>query len=920
MYFLLRYKSVNFRLSFIAFLATAAILTLYFNVFIPSDKSKLIQEAEVKRHELLDARIEPILEQVNQFSDHLELLSQSVYELTDLSTTEIKLLISEIGNQQFNVKYLSKADPIAFNRDVKEYRQRPKREKIDITYWSLVSFNEKLDAFTIRYAQPIFFNKSIVGFLSGTLKLEGFNTLTKPPVGTINLFIHKENGQLLYHPDFGVSLIRERGDLGESILSSSPIREPLSNFINSNKSNSRQSSFMDLGNKYFATTVYIPKLNWYVVAYQKESDIYLPLEQNRVEYILFSLLVLGLTFSSTFLISTWLINTPIRKLTDVINKPDAISEFRKLTKVDNEFADLSEKIYWKLTDYNKQTVSDLNHIRELERQLLESRGLAQAFSQSDNAIVTLDLDFCIINQDIKTSKLLNFKSDSYQGRRYFDFVHPHMAFMKEQIKNELRRRMRWRGELILKAPDSEDEIWVNCSITPIREGAGTVISYVVALQDISSIKDSQSKIERLVYTDDLTNLSNRTFFVAQLEKLVEISKRGRYDFALIYFGVDDFKKVNDLYGHEIGDQLLKELALRLKSELRNEDTLARVSGDEFAMLMGGIKSEQDVIVKANNILSAANTPFKIREYVIKTGASLGLTMSTTDTQDPELLLQHADLAMSEAKSKGKNTYHFFTKALNDATRIRNQMESELTNAIDKEELALVFQPKVNSQSFELVGFEALVRWQNETLGFVSPADFIPLAEQSNLILKIGSWVIEQTGMFVNQLEKKVPISINLSAKQFESGTVANELKSIIATYDIEPELLELEITESSLMIDVEDAVRQLHNIKALGVGISIDDFGTGYSSLSYIKRFPVDTLKIDRSFIKDIPDDESDMEITAAIIAMSQKLGLKVIAEGAETQEQVNYLASNGCFLIQGYFYSKPLPAAEALNWQPVKG
>ncbi|GAA0291727.1 EAL domain-containing protein [Psychrosphaera haliotis] len=877
----------------------------------------MLEQSQNLRQATLAQSTESIRKKITQLERQVKDLSLSVYANTNLSVTAVKTLLLKKKVEGFDVTFKS-ADSLKVKRreSLEGYLFVNSKNKFEP--WSSYLVDDKNEV-RFEYQVPVYSNQKLVGILSGALNINKDEILSYFRQTNVNVFIHNQFGELVYHPDFGVKYIRSSDAYGINILAGSARREPLMQFINSNIAHSPHSFFMDLGNKYLASTWHLPELGWFIVAYENEQHLLAAQQKAFTEFITFAAIALILVFVLTYILSLLIISRPLKVMTNLVNSPGQVSNLRLLGKQDDELADLSEAIYQQLYQLNRTRELDLKTIGDLESKLADSKGLAQVIAHSDNAIVTLGLDYCIMTSDIKMASLIHSNDECLKGVSYFEFVHPHMAFIKEQIKNELRRKQSWRGELILKPKGSDDEVWVNCSITSVRDDLGTVIRYVVSQQDISSIKESQNKIERLVYTDDLTNLSNRTFFVAQLEKLVEISKRGRYDFALIYFDVDDFKKVNDLYGHEVGDLLLKELSTRLSYELRNEDTLARMSGDEFAMLLGGIKSEQDVIVKAHAILAAASLPFTIKGKVINSGVSIGVTMSTTDSQDPELLLQHADLAMYEAKSLGKSSYHFYTKALNDATRLRIQMENELAKAIDKQELELVFQPKVNSQSMELVGFEALLRWHNDTLGFISPADFIPLAEQSNLILKIGSWVIEQAAEFVSQQNKKVPVSINLSAKQFESGKVTSELKATIERYGIKPSLLEVEITESSLMTDVEDAIRQLYSIQALGVGISIDDFGTGYSSLAYIKRFPVETLKIDRSFIKDIPDDESDMEITAAIIAMSQKLGLEVIAEGAETLAQVDYLAQNGCYLIQGYFYSKPLSAADAHAWQPNK-
>jgi EAL domain-containing protein (putative c-di-GMP-specific phosphodiesterase class I) len=315
----------------------------------------------------------------------------------------------------------------------------------------------------------------------------------------------------------------------------------------------------------------------------------------------------------------------------------------------------------------------------------------------------------------------------------------------------------------------------------------------------------------------------------------------------------------------------------------------------------------------NSILKTIATPFNILGHEIKVSTSIGITMSNND--DPNLLLQHADLAMYEAKAKGKNTFHFYTKELNDTVQERMSVEQRLGEALKNDVLELYYQPKVDIASKQLIGYEALLRWNDPELGFVSPGKFIPIAEQSNLILEIGDWVLDHALQFIGELSNQVPVSINLSGKQFEKGNFAHQLAMSLTKYNVEPGLVEIEITESHVMADVEDAIRQLQDMKNLGVQISIDDFGTGYSSLAYLKRLPVDTLKIDRSFIQDIPGDINDVEITGAIIAMAQQLGLHVIAEGAETQEQIDFLLEKGCIKVQGFFFSKPLPGDEAKQW-----
>lgn len=911
------------------------ILLLLFFMFFKVEQNHLTDKALLERELILAEKVKQLEGRLRTSADSLNEVRILLQSKKNLSADEIKNIIALSPQKEAVVFFVSvkgelfssdqewsSAQESFIKLDENQYSKFSKVRGSDSSAegpWSAIYLDEHIKQYVMTYSTPVYIQGEFEGTVGILIAVDPIIIEATKTTNDVEVFIHNDEGDLIYHPGYGLKFIRESDSYGAGFSAQGYLTTGLASYIKQNLQGLNPQTFNERQNRYLVNSATLDTIGWTVVTYQNKHDVLHELNQNALRYFFISVTVILLSsLVVAFCVKLFLIKE-INNISTMIKNDNSLSSLKKRRKVDDEFSIMVDATVTRIATLQHEVTQSTKKAQELGDKFLESRGLAQAISYSDSAVITMDTDFKIIYVDAKALRLLGMERDSMVGQSYFDLVHPHMAFMTEQITNEIRRKQSWRGELTLMGVKSDAEIWSNCTISPMRDDDGKVFRYVISLQDISSIKDSQNKIERLAYSDDLTGLSNRTFFVAQLEKLVEISKRGRYDFALVYFDIDDFKKVNDLFGHEVGDLLLKEFSLRLKQEIRNEDTLARMSGDEFAMLLGGIKSEQDVIVKVNSIINAANQPFMIKEHVITSGVSIGLTMSQTDTQDPELLLQHADLAMHEAKSLGKNTYHFYTKALNDTTRLRIQMENALSKAIENDELELYFQPKVNSKTSELVGFEALLRWHNDELGYVSPAHFIPLAEQSNLILNIGHWVIQEAVAFVSQLSNKVTVSINLSAKQFESGNVINEIKDALDRYNISPSLIEVEITESSLMKDVEDAIRQLYSIKALGVGISIDDFGTGYSSLSYIKRFPVETLKIDRSFIQDIPDDENDMEITAAIIAMAQKLGLKVIAEGAETKEQVKFLADNGCDLIQGYFYSKPLSAAKALTWQPTQ-
>ena len=796
------------------------------------------------------------------------------------------------------------------------------RDKLDQTHeghWSPVYYDDVLHKWLMTYAKPIFVNETFEGVIGSGVDVDPIIEALRQAYlkYDVEFFIHDAAGNIVFHPDYGARLLRQVDVMNLTVSGNRLIRQSLNDYIESHQVDGPVTSFIDWGKKIFAVSKSVPSNGWVIVTYRSEQAMLKPwfdlvadtIASGAAFLVVFAILVLTtirVLFVNRIRHSSYLL---AKSNMDNMQPFDTSPSQDEVDELHNQLNKFLARVKLRLTERSKV-------IDELKEEVESNKALAQAVSFSDSAVILLELDYTISYLDTKSLTLLKAEREQLMGSRFFNYVHEHMAFISEQIVNEIRRKSSWHGELVLKEQKDGSQIWVNATITPMRDELSQVTKYVVSMQDISFIKDSQSKIEKLAYTDELTNLANRTFFMAQLEKLVEISKRGRYEFALLYFDIDDFKRVNDIYGHDGGDQLLMELAARLSQHLRNEDVLARMGGDEFALIVGGVNSEQDVLVIANSILSAVNEPFFIRGAEVQSGTSIGITMSNTDQKEPELLLQHADLAMYEAKGIGKNTYQFYTKELNEAARERQEIESALRIAVKNNKLSLHYQPKVDFQAKKLIGYEALVRWVDDELGFVSPAKFIPIAEQSSLIQHVGDWVMREACTFAASLAEPVPVSINLSARQFESGRFVNDLKQTMADCHVAPQNIEMEITESHLMSDVEDAIRQLHAIKQLGVNISIDDFGTGYSSLAYLKRFPVDTLKIDRSFIKDIPEDINDVEITGAIIAMAQKLGLEVIAEGAETQAQVDFLANNGCHYVQGYFFSKPLPENEAREWR----
>jgi len=438
----------------------------------------------------------------------------------------------------------------------------------------------------------------------------------------------------------------------------------------------------------------------------------------------------------------------------------------------------------------------------------------------------------------------------------------------------------------------------------------------------SQLKESKEHFRHAAFHDTLTNLPNRALLAENLKFVIERAKQHEdYQFAVLFLDLDRFKNVNDSLGHSIGDQLLIAMARRLESCTREADMVARLGGDEFAVLLDGIPDQNEAAKMAQRIQEKLQSPFNLSGHEVFTTTSIGIALSSTGYDHPETMLRDADTAMYRAKAQGKACYEIFDKGMHTHAVYLLQMENDLRRAIDREELRVHYQPIVSLDSGQLAGFEALVRWQHPERGFINPSDFIPLAEDTGLIVPLGIWVLrracEQLGKWQWQsaANRSLFMSVNLSGKQVARPRLVSEIRQVLEETRIDPKYLKLEITESAVMENAETAVQLLRRLKALGVQLSIDDFGTGYSSLGYLHRFPVNTLKIDRSFVGRIGEAAENIEIVRTIISLAENMGMEVVAEGVETLSQLAQLRKLNCQYGQGYLFSRPVDAESVSTW-----
>ena len=487
----------------------------------------------------------------------------------------------------------------------------------------------------------------------------------------------------------------------------------------------------------------------------------------------------------------------------------------------------------------------------------------------------------------------------------------------EELWSQLARGEAWRGELINRHKDGQECI-ESVMISPVRDPEGRITSYLEIKEDITEKKRTEERIQHLAHFDQLTGLPNRSLLQDHFKYALSLAHRSGEHLAVMFLDLDHFKNVNDTLGHTLGDQLLMAVAKRLKSAVREEDTVSRLGGDEFIFILPGT-DENGAAQVAEKLLGVFAESFSIGHHELLATPSIGIAIYPQDGQDMEILSKNADAAMYRAKQAGRNTFRFFTQEMQAHSARTLQLSNALRHALANGQLQLHFQPQVSMQDGRIVGAEALVRWQHPELGMVSPAEFIPIAEASGQIIQIGEWVLRSA---VNQMkawmDEGLPpmvIAVNLSAVQFRHANLPDLVSAVLDEAGLSPGQLELELTEAVAMDDPLAAIAVMDKLHQRGVRMSIDDFGTGYSSLSYLKRFKVYKLKIDQSFVRDLTEDPEDQAIVAAIINLAESLGLHTIAEGVETEGQIDFLQTHGCEEIQGYYISKPLAANELRDY-----
>ena len=556
----------------------------------------------------------------------------------------------------------------------------------------------------------------------------------------------------------------------------------------------------------------------------------------------------------------------------------------------------------------------INHIKFMERRL---ELWAKVFEASGEGIVIIDAEHRVLTANRAFCRATGYELHELIG----EAVRPEAGIsLLAPFAALLDQRSNWQGEVTMQRRDgSMYPAWLMLSV--MRSGhEGEVSHFIATTIDISDRKRNEERIRFLAQHDVLTELPNRSLCVERLRMALQQAERRGEKVAVLFIDLDRFKNINDSLGHHIGDGLLRSVARRLLSAVRAGDTVSRLGGDEFVVVLTGLDDVAEVAtIVDQRLVPLVRQPHDIDGAELHVSCSVGVAIYPDDAQDLDVLMRHADVAMYQAKAQGRDTAQFFTFELNERAQQRIKLESNLRHALERGELSLHYQPRVAARSGELKGVEALLRWHSAELGSVSPAEFIPIAEDTRLIVPIGAWVIDEAcrqlaawhadGVGVPQ------VAINVSALQLGDDALLETLRAALERHAVPPGAVELELTESTLMDRAEQTLARLHAIKRLGVALAIDDFGTGYSSLNYLNRFPIDRLKIDRSFVRDMFEDPADLAITRAIIGLGHTLGLRVVAEGVETEREAQTLRMAGCDELQGFLFTRALPAEALVSW-----
>jgi diguanylate cyclase (GGDEF)-like protein/PAS domain S-box-containing protein len=558
---------------------------------------------------------------------------------------------------------------------------------------------------------------------------------------------------------------------------------------------------------------------------------------------------------------------------------------------------------------------DITERRRAEKEL---RLAAEVFDTAGEGIFVTDPDGTILDVNTAYCEITGYQREEVIGQNpRMMKSNRHDRSFYTSMWGSIRNQGFWQGEVWDRRKSGEIyPKWL--TINTVHGDSGGISHYVASFSDITEVKAKQERIEYLAHYDALTDLPNRTLFHERLTRSIATSRRLGRPLALLFIDLDRFKEINDTMGHPAGDELLRHVAVRLGGLTRESDTVCRLGGDEFTVILPHLTGSDDAARVARKILAACREPFDLMGRTVYISATIGITLCPEDSAEADTLIRNADTAMYHAKGAGRDRLQFFSSEMNESAQRRLELEMHLRRALESDEFHLAYQPKLDIQRRSYAGSEALIRWTSKDMGPISPGDFIPLAEETNLIIPLGEWVINEACRQIAEQpllrERGLPVSINIAPVQFEQAGFVENLLAIMQSHDVGPELLEIEITESAVSGVAERSFQALAALRDHGIRVLIDDFGTGYSSLARLKDLPLDILKIDQSFVREIPQDQSANAVATSIIQLAHNLNMRVIAEGVETNEQLEFMREQQCDEIQGYLCCAPVPMDELIE------
>jgi len=637
---------------------------------------------------------------------------------------------------------------------------------------------------------------------------------------------------------------------------------------------------------------------------------------NLMVVVTLSLIVIAIIIAGISLV-LYRINEPLAKVRNAMHDLSYGDMTRRLKEeniIKDEFSELSVD-FNRFAERTQLLFDDVTNAKDaLEGSEKRTRAILE------NALVGIAhlKDRKILTVNKKFEELFDYERETIEGKR-IESLYP--SEDDYQALNDAAYKLMadgdtYHGEWQMKQRDG-NLFWCDVSAKAISENIdedGTIWLF----EDVTQRKRSEEELRRLANYDTLTDLPNRSLFQDRLLQAMGRARRLNKSIALIYIDLDRFKKINDSFGHSAGDDLLKIVSKRLCECVRGSDTVSRLGGDEFTIILPEIQSMTDAGKVSEKIIFTLDEPFKLNDQEVTISPSIGISLFPDDASDMDSLLRNADAAMYHAKSSGRNNYQYYTQEMNAEARHRLDVEGRLRKAIDNGDFLLYYQPQIDVESLTVTGYEALIRWEDGKNGLVSPNEFVPLLEDTGLIVPVGEWILFQSCSDIEKIHEVnndfQSISVNLSARQFIDNTLVSRMENVLQKTGVSSKHLVIEITETIMMTETERSMQILNELSELGLKLSLDDFGTGYSSLAYLKRFPIDVIKIDQSFVRDLHDNPSDAAICEAIIAIARRLGLKVVAEGVETQQQFDFMRERNCHSIQGYFFGRPVPLNELVS------